>query len=324
MLEELTKIVGRVFEAEPMSRHTHFRIGGPTRWFVEAKTPEMLQQIIAVADREGVRWFVFGGGSNLLVADEGFDGLTIKMAMRGVTVDGLRVVAEAGVLSSALARKTAEAGLAGFEWAISLPGTIGGAVRGNAGCFGGEMRDVIESVLVLRNGQLAQVPVSEAGFGYRESVFKHNSDVIVSVTMRLVQGDADTLARQLETTLEKRKTSQPLYAGSAGCIFKNLEVSDGEMQRLTKKFDVPLPVEMQTSRRISAGWLIDQLDLKGMKIGQAQVSPVHGNFIVNLGTATASDVMQLISLIKTRARNTFGIELKEEVQYVESIVAGSR
>ena len=133
MLEELTKITGLVLEAEPMSLHTHFRIGGRARWFVEAKTPEMLQETIAFADKAGVAWFVLGGGSNLLVADEGFEGVVIKMAMRGVTINGLVVVAEAGVLSSFLARKTAEAGLAGFAWAISLPGTIGGAVRGNAG-----------------------------------------------------------------------------------------------------------------------------------------------------------------------------------------------
>jgi UDP-N-acetylmuramate dehydrogenase len=304
-----------VKEFEPLSKHTNFRIGGPARWFVEVRSEDELREAIAFSRQQGVPFAVLGGGSNTLAADEGHPGVVIKIVMRGVKIDGTTVTADAGAMSAAVARQTADAGLQGMEWAISLPGTIGGAVRGNAGCFGGEMKDVVQSVRVLRDMEIIEIGADELRFGYRESTIKHSSDIILSVIMELQPGDRAVLLKKLDDTLAKRKASQPLYAGSAGCIFKNYEASEEDLQRLEAKADV-LPPEMKTSRRISAGWLIDKLGLKGTKIGNAQISPEHGNFIVNLGGATASDVMQLIALVKTRARNEFGIQLQEEVQYL--------
>ncbi|NBS41733.1 hypothetical protein EBS80_03660, partial [bacterium] len=155
----------------------------------------------------------------------------------------------------------------------------------------------------------------ELHFGYRESAIKHSNDVILSVTMELKPGDRDALLAKLDETLAKRKASQPLYAGSAGCMFKNYDATEEDLQRLERIVDVLSP-EMKASRRLSAGWLIDKLGLKGTKIGNAQISPEHGNFIVNLGGATASDVTQIVALVKERARNTFGIQLQDEVQYL--------
>ncbi|MEI6510575.1 MAG: UDP-N-acetylmuramate dehydrogenase [Candidatus Uhrbacteria bacterium] len=302
-------------ENEPLSKHTNFRIGGNARWFVEARSEEELREAIAFSAEKGVGFCVTGGGSNTLANDAGFAGVVIQMAMRKIAIDGPTVVAEAGAMSAMVARQTADSGLRGMEWAISLPGTIGGAVRGNAGCFGGEMGDVVSSVRVLRDGRVVDVPRDDLHFAYRESAIKHSSDIILSVAMELIAGDRDELRAKLDETLSKRKASQPLYGGSAGCVFKNYDATEEDVQRLASKGDIPMH-EMPASRRLSAGWLIDKLGLKGTRIGDAKISEEHGNFIVNLGSATASDVVQLVALVKTRARNEFGIQLQEEVQYL--------
>ncbi|MBI1908281.1 UDP-N-acetylmuramate dehydrogenase [Candidatus Uhrbacteria bacterium] len=311
-----TLFADRLKEHEPLAKHVQFRIGGPARWLVDVRTVRELQEAIGVADAAGVPWFVMGGGSNTLPSDEGFSGLVLKLAMRQHRIEGTAVTAEAGVISVALARATVEAGLQGFEWAISLPGTIGGAVRGNAGCFGGEMKDVVESATLLRKGAIVEVPAAELRFGYRESALKCSRDIVLSASLRLsVTSDPAALKTKMEGILAKRKASQPLQPGSAGCAFKNYDVRDtDEFERLARDADVP--EAMRASGRLAAGWIVEQLDLKGTRIGGAKISREHGNFILNTGTATASDIVQLIALVKTRARNRFGITLEEEVQYV--------
>lgn len=314
--QQLQEIVGsRLLENEPMSKHTNFRIGGPAKWFVEIRSLNELTRVLAIAQENEFATFVFGGGSNMLVADPGFNGIAIKMAMRTHDIQGTRVRADAGVLSSGLARATTNAGLKGLTWAISLPGTVGGGVRGNAGCFGSEMKDRLVGVEILRGGKVERLTKDQLAFGYRESAIKHSSDIVLSATFELEEGDIRELKAELDDKLMRRKVSQPLDAGSAGCMFKNYEISsDEELQRLIEKLD--LSSEMKSARKISAGWLIDKLGLKGTQIGGAKVSELHGNFVVNTGTATANEVVQLIALIKTRARNEFGIQLQEEVQYV--------
>lgn len=313
--EQLSEVVGpRLKENEPMSKHVNFRIGGPARWMVEIRTIEELQHVLHIAKEEEVNYFVFGGGSNMLVSDEGFDGIAIKIGMRSYDIRGTHVRAESGVLSAALARATATHGLKGFTWAISLPGTIGGAVRGNAGCFGGEMKDSVTQVDVLRDGSIVTLSNEALQFGYRESVVKKNDDIVLAAEFDFEEGDSNELREELDDNLMKRKESQPFDGGSAGCLFKNIELTDEELQRLSKKIDIPS--EMQSARRISAGWLIDKLDLKGTQIGDAKISQVHGNFVVNTGAATADHVVQLIALVKTRARDEFGVGLREEVQYI--------
>lgn len=315
-MDALREIFGdRAKEHEPLAKHLNFRIGGPARWFVEVRTIEELQHVLSVAKSEDVDTFVLGGGSNTLASDDGFDGLVIKLALRSFQIDGTTVVADAGMISAALARETAKAGLAGFTWAISLPGTIGGAARGNAGCFGGEMVDTVTKVEVLRDGQITEVSAEEMQFGYRESAVKHNDDIVLRVWMELTPGDPQELMEQLKTTVESRKKTQPLYAGSAGCIFKNFEYEeDSEIEKL--KSAVAIPEGMLVAKRISAGWLIDQADLKGTRIGDASISEEHGNFLINHGKVTADEIVQLIALVKTRIRDQFGIQLQEEVQYV--------
>ena len=314
MENELRHIFGdRLKLDEPLSKHLNFRIGGPAAFFCEVQTVEELEHALSVIG--DTPYFVLGGGSNTLASDEGFDGVVFKLAMRNVQIEGNIVAADAGAISAAVARQTANAGLAGFTWAISLPGTMGGAARGNAGCFGGEMKDTLLKVEVLRDGKIVEVPAKELRYGYRESSIKHSKDIVLRVYLELEPGDAEALKEDLTKKVTARKESQPLHAGSAGCIFKNYEIKNQEeLEEITQRLD--LPEAMRIHMRVSAGWLVDHMGLKGKHIGDAQISEEHGNFIINHGSATASDVVQLISLVKTKARDEYGIQLHEEVQYV--------
>lgn len=304
----------QIKEHEPLSKHTTWRIGGPARWFVEVKSAEEIKQAIEFAEQRKAKWFVLSGGSNVLVSDAGFDGLVIHPAMRAVSVGGNILTAEAGAPAVLVARAAAEAGLSGLEWMATLPGTLGGAVRGNAGCFGGETKDRLVFVMVLRNGQVVQLAKSELSFGYRDSVFKKNKDIILSAVFELEPSDSMTIKTKMDEMLAKRLTVQPSAGGTAGCVFKNYVLGDGEPERLKREADVPQ--EMLNKKVISAGWLIEQMDMKGKQIDGAQISRQHANFIVNLGNAKAEAVVQLISLVKTRARDRFGIQLEEEVEYL--------
>lgn len=312
ILEKLQQINPKATQGEGMARHTNFQIGGPASYYIEVKTIEGLKGVMEIVKEENLKYFILGGGSNTLIADQGFKGLVIKIAFRDVQIDGTHVVADAGALSVMVARKTAMAGLEGFGWAIGLPGTIGGAVRGNAGCFGGETRDHLTKVEVLRDGEIIELSNEECKFGYRESIFKHNSDIVLRAHFELQEGDAEKLTAELQEILGKRKSSQPLHAGSAGCLFKNTDVTEEELQKILAK--IPVPENMQGQHRIGTGWLIDYLGLKGTQIGNAQISEEHGNFVVNLGGATADEIVQLIAIIKERVQQKTGIRIQEEVQ----------
>lgn len=321
-LESMQERFGSAFkEDEPLAKHLNIRIGGPARFFVEVKTEQDVLDAVRIARQHDVAYFVLGGGSNTLAADEGWNGLIIKMANRNLVIEGTKVVADAGVISALVARKTAELGLKGFAWAISLPGTMGGAVRGNAGCFGGEMKDTVISVRVIRNGDIVEIPAADLHFSYRHSIFKdveHVSDIIFSVTMNLAQGSKEEETALLDAHLASRKLSQPLGSSSAGCMFKNFEYTDDEQigRIATDKTNVKIPKSMLASHRIAAGWVIEQLGLKGLQVGDAQVSDVHGNFLLNKGHATAKDIAILIGRIKAAARERYDIELQEEVQFL--------
>lgn len=303
---------------ESLAKHVNFRIGGPAKYFVEARSTQDLIDAVTVAQEYALPYFILGGGSNTLVADEGYQGLVIKAANRNTRYEGDLVTAEAGVISATVARGSADKGLRGFEWAVSLPGTIGGAVRGNAGCFGGEVKDNLVSVKLLRDGEVIDVPAADMHYGYRHSVLKepgHEQDVILEATFRLTPGDRAEALALIEKNLAGRKASQPLGSSSAGCMFKNYEYSsDEEIQKIVRK--VEIPQAMKDMHRLGAGWIIDQLGLKGTKMGEAQIAPQHGNFLLNVGHASARDIVTLISFVKTRARDEFGVQLHEEVQYL--------
>ena len=303
-------------EHEPLGKHLNIRIGGPAKWFVEARSTQDLIDAVNMAQDFAVEYFILGGGSNALVSDEGFPGLVIKAANRAMRVEGNRVFAEAGVISSAAARASAEAGLRGFEWAVSLPGTIGGGVRGNAGCFGGEMRESVESVRVLRRGTVLVLSNSDLHFAYRHSLLKEigNDDVVLDVVLKLDVGSREDALAQIEKNLAGRKATQPLGASSAGCMFKNFEWTDhAAIAQLQKTFEIPQ--EYIDRKRIPAGWIIEKLGLKGAAVGDAEVSLQHGNFLLNKGHATAEDILRLVTRVKKHVATEVGVNLEEEVMH---------
>ena len=284
-----------------MSKHSTFRVGGPARFFVEVAGAEELVEAVGWAQEQGVEYQVIGGGTNILVADAGYYGLIIKMANRNIAVEGDRITTGAGALTTAVARAAADAGLTGLEWAATIPGTIAGAVYGNAGCYGSDMSQVVESIQVLKgsthfsvsnNDRLTSViPNKDLNFRYRYSALKSSDDIVIEVTLKLAPGDPEQIQAKMDECLDKRKKSQPLGSSCAGCVFKNPE---GD----------------------SAGRLIDEAGLKGERIGGASVSEDHANFILNDGTATADQIIQLISLIKMKLRDESGVQLEEELQYI--------
>lgn len=306
-----------VVENEPMANHTNFRIGGPARLFVVARSSDELVTAVRTAIQTEIPWYVFGGGSNLLVADSGFDGLMIQAGNRGLAIEGVRATCEAGAMMSYIARKTAEAGLKNFEWAAGIPGTIGGAVYGNAGCYGSEVGDAVRSVEAFRtnDGQRVVYSKEACAFGYRDSLFKHEPHVILGCTLELHPGNAASVVAEIERIVAERAKHQPLGTSSAGCMFKNFEFSDIKtIDKLQREVDVPQ--DMIDAQRIPAGWLLERAGLKGYEFGGIGVSKKHANFVVNNGSGTADQVAQLVSLCNMKVRDHFGISLQIEVQYV--------
>lgn len=289
---------------EPLSRHTTLHVGGPARFFAEVINETELMEALQFSAAQKLPFFILGGGSNTLASDVGFDGLVIKIQNNDFKIDDDVVTIGAGHLTALAARKIGEAGLAGFEWAVTLPGTIGGAVFGNAGCFGSEMKDVVQSVNVL-NKKLSN---QECGFAYRHSGFKTNPAIILSVTLKLQKGDKEKIKALMQNYLDMRKTKQPLDAPSAGCMFKNYEIKSGE------KFNFAVPEEFMKKGQIPAGWLVEQAGCKSLICGQARISDKHGNFLLNSGKATAAEIESLIGSAKDKIKAKFGLELEMEVQ----------
>ncbi len=321
MYQTLKKF-GKVRLNEPMAKHTTCKIGGPARFFVSVSTTTNLVNLLQFLDAEGHEYLILGGGSNMLPADEEFDGVVIRVKTDGLEIDGEMVMVEAGYTTAKLAHETVKAGLTGFEWGVGVPGTIGGAVRGNAGAMGKEMKDDVVKVEVYRNGEIEELGNEECEFGYRESVLKHDGGVVLRVWMKLEKNESkDGMMKALQV-LTYRNETQPKGKSSSGCVFKNVELlgeqGTGNRELLLQHFDAE---DEKVQRflevgKISAGWLIQEAGLKGESIGKATVSEVHGNFIVGEKGVTASEIKQLIEVIKERVYNTYGIELHEEIHLV--------
>jgi len=316
-VQQFKAIFPSALENELMVAHTYLKIGGPARLYLVAATGDEIVHAVEEAKKLSIPWYVIGGGSNLLVSDEGFQGLVIQATGRTMSIDGTSVSAAPGVFTGSLARSAADAGLTGFEWGVGVPGTVGGATYGDAGCFGGEMRDVVSAVEAydVTSGKRVTYSNEECRFGYRDSRFKHEPHIILKTTLTLRQGDKVSARAKIDEIMGKRKDTQPQGAFSAGCLFKNFDFTDDSVLEKLKRED-EVPPEFLAKHRIPAGWLIDKLGLKGTTVGKAQVSPVHGNFLVNLGGARAQDVMALSSMVKMKVRDELGILLEDEVQYL--------
>ncbi|NCO05173.1 MAG: UDP-N-acetylmuramate dehydrogenase [Candidatus Magasanikbacteria bacterium] len=310
-LYKTLKTYGKVKINEPLAKHTTFKIGGPAKYIVIVERIQALKELLTFLNEQGIPLAILGGGSNMLASDSGFDGVIIQIADKSCTIKDTTVVAAAGMQTVALAQATIKAGLTEFEWGVGVPGTIGGAVRGNAGATGWEMKDNVEKVEVYRDGETIILTNSECQFGYRHSIFKHNNDIILRVWLALKKGENKDSLKQALQYIKYRNETQPKGYASTGCIFKNVETQ--QLKNPIKNLQ-EIPQEFLENNRIPAGWLVEQVHMKGKKIGNAEVSERHGNFILNLGGATADDVLSLIAQIKQQVEEKYGIVLEEEIQ----------
>lgn len=277
---------------EPMSRHTTFKIGGPVRALIEPKSIGAFVWCVRELEGRELPYFLLGNGSNLLISDGGHKEVALSTArLDTVRVSGDSLICGAGVVLSRLANAALNEGLTDLEFAHGIPGTLGGAVYMNAGAYGGEMGDIVESVtFVERDGQVRVLPKSECAFGYRSSRFQKGG-AILSATLRLRPGDPKAIKARMEELMEARREKQPLNYPSAGSTFKRPE---GDY----------------------ASRLIDQCGLKGLQVGGAQVSEKHAGFIVNLGNATFSDVYALMAMVVTKVYKETGVRLEPEVRII--------
>ncbi len=286
---------GTVRLDEPLARHTTYRIGGNARAYVEVHSLAALSTILSLCEREGYPWCAAGKGSNLLVADSGYDGIVIVLAdeFRNWCFDdqACRVVVGAGTILSRLVQEVFHRGYSGMEFAVGTPGTVGGALRMNAGTKDDWIGSRVLSVttMVAGNG-LKRYAAHDIEWGYRSTSFADN-EVIVEAELQLAAALSGNIHDRMASLLDARKKSQPLNYPSCGSIFRNPEGH-------------------------SAGALIDQVGLKGHSIGGAQISEKHANFIINKDRATAADVMALISLAQSKVKQHYGIELRTEVRFL--------
>lgn len=302
---------------EPLRHHTTFRIGGPADWFVAARTPESLVAALAAAHALELPVFLLGGGSNLLVSDEGFRGLVVRNACEDVQFDGTAALVGCGADYLEFLRRCQRRGLAGLAYAAGIPGSVGGAVFGNAGCYGQDIGSrVVEcSVASLDGARLETLPAAWFEFAYRDSRLKREPRVLLSCLLQLEAGDPARIQREMDEKLEIRRVKHPQWREepTAGSYFKNLPPG----------FQVPGLPHSPGTHRVAAGALLDACDARGMRVGDAMVFAKHANILVNAGRATARDVLALAERLKSLVRERFGVELEEEVMFLgEKPVAG--
>ena len=303
------KKFGRVKANEPLSKHTTYRIGGPARYFVIVNKERSLIELIKFVQENDLDYFTIGSGSNLLISDSGFDGVVIKIATKKIIVNETNIEAEAGAQLGEVVSVAGQNSLKGLEWGIGIPGTIGGAVRGNAGAMGSDMSKIISEIKVLRDGEIIVLQNSECGFEYRDSSIKHNSDIVLSIKIALEKGDVKEIMKTMEGYLQRRSNRIPPFP-NPGSFFKNtrLENWKGDPKLLEDKF--------RKWGKVPTGWLIEQSGCKDMEHGGAAISDLHSNFIVNKNKATFADIIYLVEKIKEKVYNTFGVELENEVEII--------
>ena len=292
--DKLTSVIAkeRVYVDEPMSRHTTFRVGGPADFFVTPKAKEEVRDVIRICKEAGMPYYIIGNGSNLLVSDQGYEGVIIQIykQMNRVEITENEIHAQAGALLSVIANRAMEAELTGFEFAAGIPGTLGGACVMNAGAYGGEMKDVLETVTVLtRDGDVKTLTKDELELGYRTSVIAKKDYIALSAVIRLENGKKEEIKAVMDDLKEKRITKQPLEYPSAGSTFKRPE-------------------------GYFAGKLIQDAGLRGFQVGGAQVSEKHCGFVVNKDQATAADVMNLMNQVSDKVYEMSGVRLEPEVK----------
>ncbi len=294
-----------------LKNHTTLRIGGKADYFIVAKQEQQIIESIKQAQRDYLPFLIIGGGSNILFSDKGYQGVVIKNETKKVEIkNDNKVVAQAGASLSKVLNFCLINKLQGLEWTAGIPGTIGGAVKGNAGAFNSSMKDCIVSVKFYNpeKDKIETFKNKDCLFNYRESVFKKKDNyVILSVEMKFNQQEPFLINEKIKECLKQRKQKQP-HGFSAGSVFKNYIIPENEKEKY-KQFK---------NNIIPAAYLIEQCGLKGKVVGRAMISRVHANFIINLGQAKAIDVLKLISIIEQQVQKKFKISLQREIILVNS------
>lgn len=296
IIERLIVIVGEgnIKIDEPMRNHTSFKIGGPADIFVSPSDKYQIRNVLKLCHDSGCPVFIMGNGTNLLVKDGGIRGVVLKIYdnFNKIDVEGKIVRAQAGALLSVISKSAMKHSLKGFEFASGIPGTLGGAAAMNAGAYGGEIKDVIYSVEVIDdNFNIVPLRKDELEFGYRTSVVSRRGYTVLEAAFHLEEGNYDEIKERIDTLTRRRKEKQPLHLPSAGSVFKRPE-------------------------GYFAGKLIEDSGLKGIRVGGAMVSDMHSNFIVNVGNATAKDVLNLIEIVRHEVYEKFNLLLEPEIKVV--------
>ena len=293
-LTDITRQENIICDAD-MAEYTSFRAGGKAAVLVQPGSAEELREILRFLSAEDVPHFVLGNGTNVLFKDSGYDGVVVRIgkAFEGVDIEGDVLRCGSGTLLSVVAREALAAGLTGFEFASGIPGSVGGAVFMNAGAYGGELKDVLVSARVISadGSEDRIIPAGDLDLGYRHSILQETGDIVVEAEIRLSEGDKVKIKETMAELTLKRNQKQPVQYPSAGSTFKRPE---GHF----------------------AGKLIQDAGLKGLTVGGAQVSELHSGFIINKGGATASDILELMDIVRAKVLNDFDVELEPEVRII--------
>jgi len=296
----------------PLAPFTSFDIGGPARYLAEAADTDQLREALRLARERGLPFSILGGGTNLLVSDSGFEGLVIRLTCAALRRLGDGIEAEAGADLTGLVHQAATWGLSGLESLAGIPGLVGGAVRGNAGAYGGCIGDACSFVVGLNTEtlEITEIDGADCAFSYRNSRFKQESEfVVISTRLKLTPGPVEEIRQKNQATLERRAARHLECERSVGSFFMNPTVQDSA---LIRRFEADQKAHSREGR-IPAGWLIDQAGLRNLQVGAAQVSARHANYLVNNGGASARDVLALAHIIKERVLAETGVRLEEEV-----------
>jgi UDP-N-acetylmuramate dehydrogenase len=311
-----------------LAPYTTYKIGGPARYFIEADNEENIIESVSWAKAQSMPYFILGGGSNILVSDNGFDGLVVNIQHTTYNIQHTIIEADAGLGLPKLVETAINNGLKGIEWASGIPGTFGGAIRGNAGAFGGEIKDIIISVRFLDNkGNIREFNNNECQFMYRGSIFsaqggsavggKNNSEyIILSAKVKLEPHDREVLKKFSRETIEYRTARHPLEYGSCGSVFKAIDVNSVAPSVFEKHPRFSKEIKQDPFPVIPAACFIDEAGLKRHRIGGAMISDKHPNFFINYKNASAKDIMGLINFTKKRVKKFFNIDIEEEVKFV--------
>ena len=296
IIEKIQEIIPKekIYINEEMKKHTSFKIGGPAECLIKIESVDQIKEVYKIAKEFNIPLTVIGNGSNLLVSDRGIKGIVLKIEIKKLEFQEdkgkINIVVGSGEKLGIIAQKFLNQEIEGFEFASGIPGTIGGAIRMNAGAHGKEMKDIVKTVTYIdREGNIKKINNSEAEFKYRNSIFSHKDYVIIEAELKLQKGNKEEILAKMQEYANFRKEKQPFEFPSAGSTFKRGE-------------------DFITAR------LIDECGLKGYQIGDAQISEKHAGFIINKGNATAEDVMKLIEYTKEQIYNKFGKRIETEIE----------